>query len=415
MACTAIALIWANSPWALQYTRLWETSIELGFGGARFGMSLLQWVNDGLMAVFFLLVGLEIKREIVLGELSSKRKAALPIFAALGGMVVPALIYAALNMGKAGAKGWGIPMATDIAFALGVLALLGNRVPFALKVFLAAVAIVDDIGAVLVIAVFYTSHIQWLGIALAVFVLAVLLMMNALGVRSPLAFMLGGLALWVCMLFSGVHPTIAGVLLAFAIPTRVHLDPVEFDTRAKETLAEFERAGEGGQRTMMNEERQTAVRELERACERVQMPLERIEDVVQPWVAFGIMPLFALANAGVVLGGGLETLLASEIGLGVLLGLLLGKPVGIAIFSYVSVRLGLAQLPARVGWRQMIGAGVLGGIGFTMSLFIAELAFRDGESLTTAKVAILGASLVAGLGGFLLLRGKGRRSTPSRA
>jgi Na+:H+ antiporter, NhaA family len=412
MVCAIVALVWANSPWAAHYTALWQTQLTLGFGDARSEMSLLHWVNDGLMALFFLYVGLEIKREILIGELSSKRRAALPIFAALGGMIVPALIYAALNAGRPGARGWGVPMATDIAFALGVLALLGNRVPFALKVFLAAVAIVDDLGAVLVIATFYTSQIATSPLLVALAIVVVLLVLNSWGVRSPIAYLLLGVGLWVCFLQSGIHATIAGVVLALTIPAKVHLDPVAFDTQAKEALAQFDKAGEGGERELMNEDRQSAVRELERACERVQMPLERIEDVLQPWVAFVIMPVFALANAGVSLAGGFQSV-GSEIGLGVLLGLVLGKPLGITLFSVLAVKAGVAQLPSRIGWRQMLGAGILGGIGFTMSLFIAELAFKDPTDLVTAKLSILAASVTAGALGYLFLSGMGRRLRPA--
>lgn len=404
VACALAALIWANSPAAGSYFKLWTTPVSFGFGDAVAVRSLQHWINDGLMAVFFLLVGLEIKRELLIGELSTFKKASLPIFAALGGMVLPALIYASFNRGGAAARGWGVPMATDIAFALGVLALLGKRIPLSLRVFLAAVAIVDDLGAVMVIALFYTGEIQWLWLAGGLGFFGMLVLLNRFGFRQPVSFIIPGIGLWICFLCSGVHATIAGVLLAMTIPTRVHLDPVEFTSEAREALEEFESRCEPGNDILMNEERQAAVRELEKACEKVQMPLERIEDVLHPWVTFLVIPLFAVANAGVSLSGGLAPVFNEGIGLGVLLGLVLGKPLGICLFSYVAVRLGFATLPDRVSWPTMIGTGIVAGIGFTMSLFIAELAFQSEASHDAAKVAILAASVLAGVVGLVVLR-----------
>jgi NhaA family Na+:H+ antiporter len=398
--CALIALIWANSPWAGTYTSLWATKITIG----PLTESLLHWINDGLMAVFFFVVGLEIKREVLVGELASPRQAALPIAAALGGMAVPALIFAAINRGGPGSGGWGIPMATDIAFSLGVLALLGNRAPTGLKIFLAALAIVDDLGAVLVIAFFYTSDISWGALGAAAIFLALLVTANLLRIRHPLAYALLGLGLWVAFLQSGIHATIAGVLLALTIPARTRVDTGEFFRRAHAVLHDFDRAGEEAANILTNGGQQAALRELSALSEGVQTPLQRLEHALHPWVAFGIVPLFALANAGVALGGGLGGVLTEPVTLGVVLGLVVGKQVGVTLSAWLAVRSGLADLPVGVGWRHIYGAGWLAGIGFTMSLFIGSLAFGEGVLLDAAKVGILTASLIAGLVGWSLLR-----------
>ena len=405
MAAAVVALIWANSPWSRAYFDLWRVNASVGVGTFAIHKPLLLWINDGLMAVFFFLVGLEIKREILIGELSSVKKAVLPIAAALGGMVVPALIYYSFNAAGEASRGWGIPMATDIAFALGVLNLLGSRVPLALKVFLAAVAIVDDIGAVLVIAVFYSESIQWILVGAGFGILFVLGMLNRAGVRNPVFYIVPGIVLWVLFLKSGVHATVAGVLLAMLIPARGHLVPSEFAKEAHEALDVFDRSSTpGGERTLMNEDQQSAVNSLEEACERVQMPLQRVEHSLQPLVSFLIMPIFALANAGIVLTGESFKSLGEPVGLGVLLGLLLGKPIGVLLASWLAVKSGVAALPSRVGWRQMAGVGVIAGIGFTMSLFITDLAFRSQAQVDAAKVSIMVGSLTAGIVGFVLLR-----------
>jgi Na+:H+ antiporter, NhaA family len=410
LATTAVAMAWANSPWAASYHHLWETPITLGLGGWTLRATLHQAINDGLMTVFFFLVGLEIKREMLAGELASRRSAALPMVAALGGMVVPAVIYATLNAGRPTSPGWGVPMATDIAFALGVLALLGDRVPTGLKVFLAALAIVDDLGAVLVIAVFYSGGVAWGALALAAGVLALVAALNLGGLRRLWAYGLLGVALWGAMLASGVHATVAGVLLAMAIPVRTRLDEWLFLAGARQALADFDAAAEvtasdPGTTVLTNVDHHTAVEELETLCEAVQPPLIRIEHALHGVVGFGIMPLFALANAGVSLDpASVAAAASSPATLGAALGLVLGKPIGIAAFSWLAVRAGVAALPTGVTWRALAGAGVLGGIGFTMALFIAGLAFPDPRLLDTAKVGVLGASLVAGVAGWLYLR-----------
>jgi NhaA family Na+:H+ antiporter len=411
LAATVVALLWANSGWAGSYARLWETALTLAVGGWSFEMSLHHLVNDGLMVVFFFLVGLEIKREMLVGELSSLRASALPIAAAGGGMLFPALIYFALNRTGPGAAGWGIPMATDIAFALGVLALMGPRIPVGLKVFLAALAIADDLGAVLVIALFYTRSLDLLALALGFLVLLALAGMNALGVRRPGLYALGGVALWAAFLASGVHATIAGVLLALTVPVRTRIDTRQFLDEGRAILDDFDAAGEEAADVLTSERQQGDIHALEEACEAAQSPLIRIEHALQPWVAFLVVPLFALANAGVRLRGvDLAGAASHSVTLGVVLGLVLGKPIGITLLSWLSVRSGAAQLPSGVRWRQIHAVSWLGGIGFTMSLFVAGLAFGEGsELLEAAKLGILAASTLAALLGWVLLRAAGRR------
>jgi NhaA family Na+:H+ antiporter len=402
--CTVVALVWANSPWADSYTRLLGTYVTIGADGFSIRETVLHWINDGLMAIFFFVVGLEIKREVLVGELSSFRKASMPIAAAIGGMAVPALLYLLVNRGGPGAAGWGVPMATDIAFALGVLALLGSRVPTALKVFLTAFAIADDIGAVLVIALFYTASINLIALALAFGFLAVAVLANWSGVRSPLVYGLIGLVTWIAFLFSGIHATVAGVLLALTIPASARIDPDTFLQRARDVVTRFEHAGVSKDGTIsMSGERLSAVHTLERAAERVQTPLHRMEHMLIPWVTFCIMPIFALANAGVSLGGVGGAGLVAPVPLGILLGLVLGKPLGVTAAVWIAVRLGLGTLPSGVTWRHIHGAGWLGGIGFTMALFIAGLAFPDAAQLSAAKLGILSASLAAGIVGYLIL------------
>ncbi len=403
LACAALALAWANSPWAESYFHLWETHVGVSLAGRVLDLSLHHWINDGLMAVFFFVVGLEIKREMLVGELSSARQAALPIAGALGGMLVPAGIYAAINAGGPGSTGWGIPMATDIAFALGVLALLGPRVPVVLKVFLTALAIADDIGAVLVIALFYTSDLAWSALLAGGVVLGALIALNVLGVRRPGAYLALGVLLWLAFLQSGVHATVAGVVLAMTIPSRTRVHEEEFLAVARGAIDEFDAACQPGETVLTNRAQQEAIEALEHVSEGVQSPLFTMERKLHGAVAFVIMPVFALANAGVSLGGLLDTL-ALPVTLGVVLGLLIGKPLGITLFAWLAVRLGWATLPAQASWRTLHGVSWLGGIGFTMSLFIAGLAFSDASLLDSAKVGILAGSLAAGIVGWAMLR-----------
>ena len=403
LACAVVALLWANSPLSEYYFRLWSIPVEVRFGNlVDIDKPLLLWINDGLMAVFFFLVGMEIKRELLVGELRSPRKAMLPMAAAVGGMVVPALIYASLNWGAPEIRGWGIPMATDIAFALGALALLGTRAPLALKVFLTALAIVDDLGAVLVIALFYTENLKVNALLYSLLFWGAMIAMNRLGVRSGLAYFLVSVGMWYFMLKSGVHATVAGVLGAFAIPVRSRIDPELFIVRVREYLNQFDQPIT--ERTIiLSPEQQSAVEAIEREALRVQSPLQRLEHRLHYFVAFFVMPIFALANAGVALGGEDGLNWTSRVIWGIALGLLVGKPLGIALFSWLAVRLGLAQLPQGINFVHIVGVGFLGGIGFTMALFIAGLAFR-GDELNYAKLGILAGSALAGAIGFMMLR-----------
>ena len=403
ICCTVIALAWANSPWAASYDHLWHANLTFGFANKTFSESLHFWINDGLMAVFFLLVGLEVKRETLAGELASFKKAALPAAAAIGGMLVPASIYTLLNRDSSGGPGWGIPMATDIAFALGVVALLGNRVSTSLRVFLAALAIADDIGAVLVIAFFYTETISGVHLAIAGVFLVVLIALNRAGARHPLIYALLGVGLWVAFLHSGIHATVAGVLLAMTIPARRRIDSRAFLAQSEEILGEFRSAEQVEDSIEANEKRSSALHLLARDCERAESPMLRFEHALAPWVSYVIMPVFALANAGVALGPGIGKKLVDPISLGIICGLFLGKPLGIVGFSWLSNRTGLAALPVGANWRQILGVGGLAGIGFTMSLFIADLAFGSTSMLEIAKVGVLAGSIVSGVTGAIIL------------
>ncbi len=385
-----LAFAWANSPWAPGYFALREITFGASFGDWSLEKPLLLWVNDGLMAFFFFLVGLEIKREVLVGELSEPRDAALAVTAALGGMVVPASIYAAINWGGEGISGWGVPMATDIAFALGMMALLGDRVPTSLKVFLTALAIVDDLGAVLVIALFYTGEIEVLNLLVTVGALALAFLYGRLGGRNLKVLAFFGIVVWFFVLQSGVHATVAGILLALATPIKRKIAPQDL---RQELRAGLERG--------RFEEVEVKVANLERVLGDAQSPLHRLERLMHPWVAFLVLPIFALFNAGVALGGG--TGVTGPVTVGVFLGLLLGKPLGVLGFSWLAIKTGMASLPQGVGWRAMTGAGLLAGIGFTMSLFVGGLAFDGGEMLESAKLGILSASVVAAVLGLVLL------------
>jgi NhaA family Na+:H+ antiporter len=402
VACACAALIVANSAWAPAYHRLLETPFAFAAGGYALSLTVHQWINDGFMAVFFLLVGLEIKREAVAGELASPRQAALPIAAAIGGMVVPASIYFLTNGGGTESRGWAIPMATDIAFALGVLALVAPRAPGGLKVFLAALAIVDDMGAVLVIALFYTSTVAWGAVGMAGLILLLLIALNILRVRRLMPYLVLGFGLWFFVHESGVHATIAGVLLAFVIPTRTRINAEEFSLKARGLLDYFDRTETGDLLVLTSKGQQDAIIGLERASEEVTAPLLRLEHALHGFSAFVVMPLFAFSNAGVELRG----VSGGGVTLAVILGLAVGKPLGITAAAWAAVRLRLASLPDGVNWTALHGCAWLGGIGFTMSLFIATLAFGGTTLLDSAKVGILAGSILAGvIGGVVVLRG----------
>ncbi len=404
-----VALILANSPWHDVYEKLFETHITLGIGPWVLDETLHHWINDGLMAIFFFVVGLEIKRALVIGELRSVKTAALPLFAAAGGMIVPALMYLALNSEGVGARGWGIPMATDIAFSLGVLSLLGTRAPLALKLFLTAFAIIDDIGAVVVIAVFYTGDIVWGNLGIAGIFLALLVLAGRLGIRHPIVYALLGVIVWLAFLKSGVHATVAGVLIAATIPTRVSVDSRSYLTRARDLIFAFERSVEGAHQEERSHQQIALIKELEHNSENMLSPLQRFEVALHPWVAFIIMPLFALSNAGVRVEGSFISTLTDPITLGIVIGLFVGKQVGVTFLSWIAVRLGFADLPYGVTWLQFYGVALLGGIGFTMSIFIAGLAFTDGDFTAKATMGVLLGSAISGIMGYLILHRAGSR------
>lgn len=407
IAATLVAMIWANSPWSGHYFHLWEKMIVVGFDTFELRMNLHHAITDGLMAIFFLLVGLEIKREFVMGELSTARRAALPMMAALGGMVAPALIYLAFNRGLPSAHGWGIAVATDIAFTLGVITLLGDRVPFALKVFLTAFAIADDIGAVIIIALFYSKDLNLFAFGAVGAICALLALLNLIGVRLLVAYLALGVLLWLAMYNSGVHATVAGILLALFIPMKFRMRTRQFLDFVKRQLERIERENPSDD-APVTERRHYVLGEVERAAERASMPLVRLEHALHPWVSFGIMPVFALSNAGVAIGGMGADVLSHPVYLGVALGLVLGKATGISLFSWLAVRMGFAELPRNVSWQQLIGAAILGGIGFTMSLFIANLGLSP-ELLPEAKLGVLTASLISAVVGLAWLRAAPRR------
>jgi NhaA family Na+:H+ antiporter len=391
------ALVWANSPWSDSYESVWHTTVRLDLDAVVFSDTLRHWVNDGLMALFFFLVGLEIKRELVHGELSSPRRAALPAIAALGGMVAPAAIYLAFNAGGNGADGWGVPMATDIAFALGVLSLLNNRVPFSLKVFLLGLAIADDIGAIIVIAIFYTHSIDMTALGIAVLVIVALVGLQRTGLRNNDGYIVLGIFLWAAVYKSGIHATLAGVALGLLTPARPALDPDGFSASAGELVSRYQ--------SSPDEEKEGVLSQIEDLAHGTAPPVDRIEHNLHPWVSFGVVPLFALANAGVTISGDtVSNAATSPIVLGVALGLLLGKPLGIALATFIAVRLRLCDLPTDATWAQVASIGVLAGIGFTVSLLITGLAFTDTAFVDEAKLAILAASLVAGITGYVALR-----------
>jgi NhaA family Na+:H+ antiporter len=404
LAAAAAALLWANSPWRAGYFALWDEPIAFGPAAHPLVLPLQLWINDALMALFFLVVGLELKREVLVGELASPRQAALPIAAALGGMIAPAITYAVFNATNPSARsGWGVPMATDIAFALGVLRLFGPRIPSGLTVFLAALAIVDDLGAIVVIAIFYTqtlhvSYLLWGAVAFLV-----LVGLNRLGVRRLLPYLLVGIALWYFIHHSGIHATLAGVLLALTIPVRTRINAAEFSSEMRGLLDEFDRAETGDLLVITSKGQQEAIHSMEGASDGVLAPLLQLEETLHPFVASGIMPLFALSNAGVALSG-LDLASGGWVTVGIGAGLLFGKPAGILAASWLAVRQGWATLPANVSWPMLHGVAWLGGIGFTMALFIGGLAFGATPLQDAAKLGVLLASVVAGTVGALVLR-----------
>jgi NhaA family Na+:H+ antiporter len=405
ISMSVIALTWANSPFAPTYHHFWETELHLSVGSCEISRSLRDWIDEGLMAIFFLIVGLEIKREILVGELASMRRAFLPVSAALGGMLVPSLIFFLFNRGLSTVHGWGIPMATDIAFALGVVYIMGKRVPFGIRVFLSAFAIADDLGAVFVIAIFYTKEIVWNYLIISIVIIFFLALANYFWVRKTLVYALLGIALWLVILASGIHATVAGIVVAMFIPARGKYDTDKFIGNVSRFLGDFQCSPDGcGDSILLNRTHINAVQSIEMACHDVETPLQRLEQNLHPWVAFVIVPLFAIANVGVtIIGMDVRQILASPLTLGIALGLVIGKPVGITLFTYIPLKLGIASLSPKIKWCHIVGAGVLGGIGFTMSLFITSLSFEMQNLIDQAKLGILGGSLISALVGLVAL------------
>ena len=405
LLATAAALGWANSPWSDAYVDFWHTYISFDIHIFAISEDLGHLVNDGLMAVFFFVVGLEIKRELLHGELSSVRKAALPVVAAIGGMATPALIYVLFNASGGDLIGWGVPMATDIAFALGVLALLGRRVPAELRVFLLGLAVVDDLGAIAIIATFYTDMIDWTNLGLGLGLFAVMAGCIRMGVRSLGFYLILCVVMWQFFLESGIHATLMGVMVAAIIPTEPYLHRRDYASAVEDLLHDYRLALENNDK----EKAQAVLEQIERLSRGTEGPMERIERIVHPWVSFVVLPLFALANAGIVFTSDtLSEAASSRVTLGVAAGLLIGNPLGVLGMTWLAVRLGIGQLPSGVAWRHVLGAGFLAGIGFTVAIFVSGIAFDDPAVVDQAKMGVFAASLVAGVTGYAFLRLSGR-------
>ena len=398
-----VALIWANSPWSAAYHALWDMKFVVSFAGRGLDQPLHVWINDGLMALFFFVIGLELKREFMAGELSSMKKAALPMMAALGGMLVPALIYGSFNYGRPSANGWGIPMATDIAFALGILSLAGKKIPTSIKVFLSALAVADDLGAVLVIAFFYTSQIAFVPLIAGLCLLFILGIGNLMGIRSTGFYLVLGLAVWLGFLLSGIHATIAGVLIAIMIPARTKIDEQEYVNCIRRYTQDFEQAIPQ-QGALTTAEQHHTIEKIKQLSLDAETPLQKIEYALHPWVAFVIMPLFALANAGIDMDRHFFASLINPVSIGIVLGLVIGKFFGVFSFTWLMVKFKYAELPQNAQWNHIVGISLLAGVGFTMSLFITDLAFEDAVMINQSKSGILLASSIAGIAGIALLK-----------
>jgi NhaA family Na+:H+ antiporter len=410
LVCAIVALAWANSPWSQSYFALRDTPVSFQFGGFSVALDLQHWINDGLMAIFFFVVALEIKRELVFGDLSDTRKATLPVVAAVGGMILPAGLYLALNFGGKGAAGWGIPMATDIAFAVAILALLGRRVPSQLRIFLLTFAIVDDVGSILVIAIYYTAHFSLPAMGLAIAILGLMFAMRWMGFRSTFAYVFPAIIFWAAMLKSGVHATIAGVILGAITPAKSWGRKSAFVAAVRRSLPDVRDSLDPGD----SERNEVMLGRIEELARETESPLERLERMVHPWTSYLFLPLFALVNAGVALSAEfIRQASTSAVTLGVMLGLVVGKVVGVTGFAWLAVRLGWAALPGGVTWRHITGAGLIGGVGFTVSLFITGLAFSETLLVEEAKVGVLAASLIAALAGYLFLLLVSRGVKPS--
>ena len=402
---TLCALVLANSPLVDVYKHFFHTTIELNVGDWKLSHSVHHWINDGLMAIFFFMIGLEIKREILVGELSNIKVAILPILAAIGGMIFPALIYLAINRGSDGSIGWGIPMATDIAFAISALILLGNRVSPALVTFLVALAIVDDLGAVLVIAIFYTDQIHLLPLMFAGGSFLIMILFNRFGIHAILPYFIMGLFLWFFMLESGVHATIAGVIAALSIPSRPKLTPISFTNSTRNLLDEYDNYPVATDHTM-HENQKAILLNIRDTIDAIESPSAKLEHTLHLPVSLIIIPIFALANAGITIDfSAIGSTLLEPVSLGIISGLIIGKIIGIAGVSFIAIKLGIAKLPQGSSFSQLFGVAALAGIGFTMSIFVADLAFIGNENLIfQAKIGILTASLLAGIFGYIWLR-----------
>jgi NhaA family Na+:H+ antiporter len=402
-----IAIAWANSSFHDFYEHLWHINFSVGFDKFLLSQPLHIWINDGLMAIFFFVIGLELKREFMEGELSSLQKASLPMTAALGGMLVPAAIYFFINRGTNASHGWGIPMATDIAFALALLSMASRHIPVSVKVFLSALAVADDLGAVLVIAFFYTKEINFMPLAVAGGFLVLLMIGNKVGIRSAMFYLLLGICVWIGFLLSGVHATIAGVLVAFTIPAVTRIDEQIYSSNLRKLSYDFEAdiPERGSLITPLQNKTIQKVKTLSMAAE---TPLQTIEHALHPWVAFGIMPLFALANAGIVITADFFDSIINPVSVGVAGGLIIGKFTGILLFCWIMVKFRISKLPEGANWKHIAGVALLAGIGFTMSLFISGLAFDNPLFIDQAKYGILVASIVAGLLGTIVLKRIGK-------
>jgi NhaA family Na+:H+ antiporter len=398
-----IAMIWANTPWSSTYFDFWHTPVGLEIGSHIIDLELHQWVTDGLMAIFFFVIGLEIKRELIVGELSSKRKAAFPFIAAIGGMVMPFIFYILVNLQQNGQiSGFGIPMATDIAFVLAFILILGKRVPLALKVFIVTTAVVDDLGAVILIASFYTESLNLAFIGFVGLIMVILILINRLGVKELMPYLLLGVVLWLFMEGSGIHATMAGVLLAFTIPVRSKISTKQFLNICSSAIIEVKKGESDRKNILLTPEQQDSLEYMSDSYHAVQSPLVRLEHRLLPFSSFIVMPVFALANAGIQISG-ISQPIFTPMSLGILLGLILGKPIGIIGATYIGYKLGWLRKPSSCNWKHIIGAGILGGVGFTMSMFITNLAFDNTDTIALAKLFIVVCSLIMGIAGVSYL------------
>ena len=404
IGATLIALMLGNSQWADTYHHYLKDELVFELS-KHFALRLTveEWINDGLMAIFFLVAALELKREILVGELSSWKKASMPLLGALGGMIVPALIFLALNFNTDKMVGWGIPMATDIAYSLGIIGLLGKRIPLQLKTFLIALAIADDLGAILVIALFYSSDLSWFYLGAGAGIFTLLMLCNRFGIKNLFWYLLGGIALWYCFLNSGVHPTIAGVLFAVTIPVKPKLDSKILKERTARNVAALEETDIENRDPLQDIRQRKILQAMKKDTENSNPPLLKLENALIDFNVFFIIPVFAIANAGVKLDVSLLEVISGSLGLGILLGLVIGKVLGISLFALIGEKLGIAELHSSLRWRHVVGMGMIAGIGFTMSLFITNLAFVDPELIKVAKISIMLASLIAAVGGVAML------------